>query len=73
MNQDKNREVTIAEARRAREERQNQKKKQNAAIVIQVFYCVNYWLQCGVHLESFETKNWSSKSDQKVEVSITIE
>ena len=37
MNQDnKNREGTISEARRAREERQSQKKKQNAAIIIQV-------------------------------------
>lgn len=36
MNPDKNREETIAEARRAREERQNVKKQQNAAIVIMV-------------------------------------
>lgn len=34
--ENKNREGAIAEARRAREERQNLKKKQNAAIVIQV-------------------------------------
>ena len=37
MNHDnKNRDETISEARRAREERQNQKKKQNAAVIIQV-------------------------------------
>jgi len=38
MNQEnKNRQEAITEARRAREERQNLKKQQNAAIVIQVF------------------------------------
>jgi len=56
----KKKEDTIAEARRAREERQNVKAKQSAAITIQVsvlLVCDMTWSKLR-SVEIYETKDW---------------